>query len=70
MLSDSDIISSDEKILLDILLDTLLNLESYISCLCRKAGEKINVLNNALNDIHERPLRLIHHDRQKLFSSI
>ena len=43
MLNDSDNISSDEKILLDVLLESLLNLESYISCLCRKACEKTNV---------------------------
>ena len=70
MLSDSDIISSDEKILVDFLLDSLLNLESYISSLCRKAGEKINVVNNALNDTHQQPLRLIQGDRKKLFNSI
>ena len=97
MLNNSKITSSNEEKLLGIFLDSKLNFESHIGSLCRKAGQKINVLarlknfltsdqrnlllnsviksqfthcpliwmftsrylNNALNNIHERALRLI-----------
>ena len=108
MLNNSKITGSNEEKLLDIFLDSKLNIESRIVSLCRKSGQKINALaklknyltsdqrnllnncviksqvtycpliwlftslylNNALNNIHERALRLICNDHEKLFNSI
>ena len=44
LLNNSKILSSNEEKLSDIFLDCKLNFESHIGSLCRKIGQKINVL--------------------------
>ena len=51
VLNNNKITSSNEGKLLGIFLDSKLNFESHIRCLCRKAGQK----NKCLSQVKEQP---------------